>query len=1351
MNRWILTLFVALSFGWAAPAWAQDWNVESDEKRQQEIVKRYKTLLERNPTEGLALTKLLDYVGKGKRLERLVNEYARRVEKKPDNVNLRLILGHLYKATNEYDKALEQYNAAVELDSDSPLALMSRGSVYVLLQKNEEATADFEGALAVERDKQRKEDILRKLADTAFAQRDWERAQKYYDQLVSLDPRNEYLRLEYAQVLVQYKRYDRALEEYEALLKLVGRDTKAKATTLRDIGDLYEKMGKDDEAIATYKKAMKLMRSGNWLHRELRQRIVSVYRRADRLEELVTEYSKSWRNPNYDQAMLLGTLYDELGREDDALASYKQAIRRNRRASEPRLRVIRIMERRGQDKAVIKAYNELIAVTPGEARYYFDLVRIHFRLGDRKQAKKLLNRIASRFARDPEVHVMLADTYMRFDMGDEALATYRKLVRMDPRNDAYILGLGEYYYQNGEVDDAITTWNKLLKSSLTEEEAHAKLGQVLAEHGLVEKGLQHYEQAVNIAPDDINVRRGLALAYERARRWTQAVDSWKQILQKTDQPLLKNEARSRVIAIYQRQNKLNSKLREFAGAFETDPNDYQAGFFLAEAYVKLVMYDKAEATLARIVERARTAKSVEHETSALLALEKLHQQNNDLDKAIAALQRLAELMPLRARDYYHRIADLSLKLYQDDQAVHYATLAVQGNPDDAMAQARLGDVYRRMGNLESAAAQYRQAIDLDPRAFEISMMLADILMELGQIGEAESLYRVVTKKANDESLILKAARRAFSVAEVGGRLQEVEDDFYNLVYVTPPKPVYRKLMLELYDRLSDLHVARDRYGVPSERAAAAQELDAIGSRAMPILIDALNADELGQRALAVRLLGDLRQPNAALPLSRLVDDVSDPLRLAATVSVAQIGDPRASAALIRVTEDSNPAMRELAIWALGAIGGDSAVKRLVQILTAGQSFREQLMAAMSLGRIGSPAAVAALVDYYDGLATARYADATLVAVTWALGRARDPSAVNVLVDALDRGPDRAAAVAAWSLARIGNRDAVLALVRAHWGDNAQARVRATRGLMQVATMADTSQQRRVDEIRREIRHIDTRNPSVKVEEMLRELENATAVVVPADVTQFVQKHREVFIEVARARLQDESGQHIVTDALLAVDGTLALGALTSAPVRTSAERTQRDEAVRGVVSGLRAELREVARTASEAGLRAIGILGALGDAGDIELVLARAGKSGNGQRHAVAALGGYPASKVQAPLTKAAASEDYRVRVAAMTALGRVLAAGGDRTTGLKTLRTGMGDRYPTVRIAAAQALAASGAPGAAAILVSALDDPHDAVILSAIEGLRDLDTAEARAALEPFQRSDDIRFRRAAAPSEFH
>ncbi|MEZ4459957.1 MAG: tetratricopeptide repeat protein [bacterium] len=870
------SMLLAALIGLAAPSMAHaqdDWGVSSD--RQQEIVRRYKQLLERNPTEGLAFNKLLDYVGKGKGLDALIEEYSARAKKAPDDANMRLILGHLYKAKAEYELALAEYEVAVKLQPDKPLVWLSRGSVHLLLQHEAEATADFEKGLSLEKDKSQKQEILRRLADLAFNQRDWESAQKYYDQLVDLDPRNEYLRMEYAQVLVRYKRYDKAVEQYEALLKLAGRDAKAKANTLRDLGDLYEQMGKDEEALKTYNEAMALVKAGNWLEKELRQRIVAVYRRTDRLGELVASYEKKWRSPNYDQAMELGDLFDELGQEDKALKYYKIASQKSGRNVDPRMKIIRILERGGKDKEVIAAYKEIVRIAPQAYRYQFDLVRLHFRLGNRKEAESLLKQIASRFSRDADVWVMLADTYMRFEMRDDALKAYQKLVKMDPKNDAFILGLGEFYFQTGDLDKAVDVWVKLLDSSLEPAEAYAKLGQVLAEHGLIERGLKHYEKAVEIAPKDLNVRRGLALAYENARQWQKAIDTWTFVLDNADQPFTANEARSRVINIYRKQNRLRSKMRDFQQAFEARPPSIQAGFFLAEAYVKLAEFDEAERIYKQLA-KLPSGDSNDVEIDALLSLEKLYTQTSNYTAGISALQRLAELMPARAREYYHRIAELSLKVYEDDQAVQYATLAVQANPDDAVAQARLGDIYLKMGNLESAASQYRAAVDLDPRAFEIWMKLATILSELGQFDEAEKTYRTIVSKAEDEGLIMDAGRRALNMAELDDRLPELETEFFPLVYRTPTKSAYRKLVLELYDRMTTRWVTQDRYGVQSERDQAANELASIGQRALPVLVDALQSNDVSQRATAVRLLGDVRQGNGAVALGRVVEDPQDP-------------------------------------------------------------------------------------------------------------------------------------------------------------------------------------------------------------------------------------------------------------------------------------------------------------------------------------------------------------------------------------------------------------------------------------------------------------------------------------------
>lgn len=1342
IKPWMLGLLL-----WTATpnvVFAQDWSVEND--RTQEIVRRYQQLLERSPSEGFAFQKLLDYVGKGKGLDNLISEYRKKVESSPDNANFHLILGHLLKAKNDYTGALTHYERAVELKPDIALTWLSRGSAHLMLQHNDEATSDFEKALSLEKDKAQKQDILRKLSDLAFNQRDWERAQLYYDQLIELEPRNEYLRMEYAQILVRYKRYEKALEQYEALLKLAGRDNKTRATTMRDMGELYQMMGRDDDALKLYRDAMKLVASGNWLQKELRQRIVNVYRSSNRLTELVNEYESAWRSPNYDQSMEMAELYEELGMEDKALNMFKRASRLNGRSVDPRQKIIRILERRADEKAVIAAYKDLIRVAPGDSRFQFDLVRVYFRSGNRKEALSMLKTIEGRYPRDTDVHMNLADTFMRFEMRDEALRIYQKLVRLEPKNDAFILGLGEFYYQNGELDKAVETWTKILNSNLAPAEAHARLGQVLAEHGMVERGLTHFEKAVEIAPKELSVRRGLALAYEHARQWQKSIDAWTYVLNNADHALTANEARSRIINIYKRQNRLASKMREFKAAFESRPRDIQAGFFLAESHVRQTEYSDAEKIYDEIAGIARRNEagpnSSDVEVDALVSLDKLFQQTGELKRAIETLQRLAELMPARSRDYFHRIAELSLRLYQDDQAVHYATLAVQANPDDAMAQARLGDIYMKMGNLESAALQYREAIDLDPRAHEIQMRLANILLELGKLAEAERLYRDLAQKAEDENLIHEAARRAVSLAEVDDRLEEIETEFFPLVYRSPAKPVYRKVLLEVYDRMTMPYVTHERFGVSEGRKDVQRLLSEIGSRALPVLVDSLQGNDVAVRATAIRLIGDLRQVNATVALANLIDNPADSLRVQAIMRVAQLGDSRAAPPLIRLLKDSDPNLREIAIWALGGVGGDAAQTALIDVLQGGQSWREQSLAAVGLGRIGGDRAASELVKFYATLGERRFGEYMGVAVVWALGRTQRPIVVNALRESAVQSSEDLSMVAGWGLAQVGNKEAIGALLDQMWGASPQARTRAATALIQWSSESSESTENvRVRNVLREQRLIHPQQGKVDVESLLRDLKDRSMVFRHTQSTRILKEHRNTVIGSARQAIADGRGAVVLSD-FVTPAGTFRFG-----PVISKVEESDRTLFV-SVLQEIRKDLGDIEKTTPQVQIPFLQVVSALGGTQDHDAVVRLLkSQSASVRAQAAATIGLIGQRKDASSLVDGLRDTSFEVRAQSAQSIGYLLSGQTDATAESALLVTTK-DTFPSVQEASVLALGKMRSASAVPTIRELLLSGPTSLKIACLRALKSIDTDEARSLVERHKSHPDYRLREVANES---
>lgn len=1339
----------------AQPAAAQtdnkqsgDWQVEGDGERRAKIVRRYKKLLEKNPTQGVIFEKLVEYVGKGDGLDRLIAEYESKVESSPEQVNFRLILGHLLKADAAPKKALPHYDKAVELAPKNPVARMARGQAYANLQQRKKAIADFETALEHIDKRARTQKVLRKLADLAFKQHQWDRAISYYKRLIGLDPNNEYLRMEFAQVLVKHRRYEEAIAQYEKMLELAGRDPKAKATTLRDMGEVYEKMNEPDRAVETYREAMDLMRPDHWLYGELRQRIVDVYRQDDRLAELVEEYESRWGRPSYDQSMLLGKLSDEIGAEDKALEYFRRATRLRSGEATPRKRIIEILRRRGEDKKAIAEYRELIRAAPDESRYQFELVRLHFQLGQRDKAVELLDKIKRRFRGQPSVYVTLADTYMRYDMEEEALTTYRTLVEMEPDNESYILSLGESYYRAGKMEKAVETWKKLLDSSLEQADARARLGQVFSEHGMIERGVRNYRKAVELRPDDLSIRRGLASTYERARRWDKAIEVWREIMEKTDQASTRSEARGRVISIYKRQHRLRSMLVEFRKKFNAEPPDTRAGYFLAEGHLKLNNFEKAEKTYRDLIEADGNVD--QDDVDAYQSLERIYRQTGELEKAVEVLQTLAELQPARQRDYYHQIAELSLKLYRDDQAVRYAALAVEKNPNDADAHARLGDVYRKMQKLEAAAEEYRKAFDLDPKAYRHAMALAEILVKLGDKRRAEELYRQVAKEAEGDSLILKASRRAIDLADENGRLQKLESDFSQLAFRGEKNSVYRKVMLELYERMVTPLMLSMRYGVGADRTELRDRLERIGQRASPILMTALNDGEIGQRALAVRLLGGLRDTSGALQLARMAVDSEESLRTLAAISVAEIGDARSADPLIQGLDADDPKLREIATWALGYVGGDKAVDALVEQLHKGQNWTEKALAAIGLGRIGGDKAVEALEKAILTVPPGESNDGVLVAVTWALGRVGNAESVETLEDALRRSPRDVQFVAAAALAEIGTERAVRALLEARWDERTALRAPAMRGLASIATRLEVDDEtarqlrRRSEALMADIAHIAARDQKIDVQGLIerRKVDSTIADVTRSDA--FFSEYASVAAEVAGQRLQGEGSPARTVLSDLWQSGRLRLGMLE--PAGTAGREVYVDalETLRDPLTGL-AESDDAALAAP-----AIELLGRLGAADDVELLVEHLeADSSEVRAAAVSAIGGLgDASQALDALRRAVDDSAFPVRRSACESLGelatRSSTSEGARGEIVTLLGEALTDDYRSVRLAAVRGLGRIGGRQAATLLADHLERFDTELKAAALADLAAMEATAAQKAVESYREHPDYRLRRA-------
>ncbi|MBC7978539.1 MAG: tetratricopeptide repeat protein, partial [Myxococcales bacterium] len=381
----LAALPVAGSTAQAQPA--GDWGVKRDPFNLNDIA-RYKRILRANPHDASALAKLLEMYRRYRSIDLLKEEYGKQIDKAADDGSALIVMGRLQHATGDDARALELFQRAVATkDADAPTWMLI-GELQKGANKPKDARAAYDKALGHAAAKDMKKKALRSLADLALTTGDNDAANAYFQQFLELDPRNAQLWIERGDAMLAAGKRDVALESYTAAEKLLGADPAKRVEVVARRGQALEGMGKDDEAVVEYRRAIQLAPKGYYLEVELTGRVIDIYRRKQSLAQLLAQYEKDWpdgRRGHFEWDTL-GKLYEETGAQDKAIAALKRAVAKAPWELESQRRLIQLLENSGRDDEALAAYEAVVRAAPGEARFQLDLADRYWRRGQEKKA-----------------------------------------------------------------------------------------------------------------------------------------------------------------------------------------------------------------------------------------------------------------------------------------------------------------------------------------------------------------------------------------------------------------------------------------------------------------------------------------------------------------------------------------------------------------------------------------------------------------------------------------------------------------------------------------------------------------------------------------------------------------------------------------------------------------------------------------------------------------------------------------------------------------------------------------------------------------------------------------------------
>jgi tetratricopeptide (TPR) repeat protein len=1309
---------------------------------QEVLIQRYTRVVLSQPGAPFPLQRLAQlYRDRDGNIAKLIADFeSRAAQSGADQYPATISLAGLQKLDGRVDDAIATFEKAIGLKADDPTAILALAHLHQDRGDLAPARARYEQALPLQTVGADKQATLRTLMDLALDQKDWDAAKKFHQQLVKLDPNNLFVKGELGKELANRSEWTRAEAEFKDVVTAAAGDNRALAPALLDLGRAQAKAHENQDALATLKKALGAAPGEGAMRAQIYEVVTEIYRADQQLPALIKQLEDEHPN-DFARLALLGGLYEETGDSARAIDTYKRALAIDARQIDLRLRMIRLLQANGDLDKAIAEYDGLIRAAPNNPQFVFEECEALMQRGDRARALKLVTDLEARASGDEEVLSRVADFYGRIGENDKALKVLQRLAGGASSDPAPIVDLGDHYFQEGNSALAVTTWKRILVVVQPRAKALAALGDVYLEHDMTSDALAAYKEALQLEPANLVFKKALASAYERNHAYRDARTLYEEIIAKAREKgdkSLARECRTRIVALWGLERVLEQQVPTLRTQFSGTPPDVEAGRMLAEAQLHLRKLGDAETTLRKIIELAPG------DSDSYLALERVLVQESKIADAIAVLEKLVQVEPKRARELYERMAEYAQQpaahpTYTDDDAIKFAARAVELNPDDAEGHRRLGKMYRTKQDVDHAIAEFRAAIAKNDRDFPVYFDLAGLLLSKGQSEEADRLFRRVVRGSPDEDLVAQAARLSMQINIEKTSLDSLEQDLLPLAIGNPQRPIYRRLLVEIYGNLTFAFVQSVRHGPSKEADDARAALARIGSRAVKPLLDALADQDLGQQRIAIDVLAYVQNVNAALPLfayatgpaeaslrtramiacgaladSSLVPKyeallfpregeggagLADSVAVAAVWGLARMHDAKSLPLLRRVAKTGTPAMRGLAVLGIGmardkaSIGDVAAIARSID---AGNVARAA--AAYALGDLDAQSEVPTLLE---------------------LAEESDPLPRRMALAALARMATGATLSAGPGKEPAWQHEAVQAMADAAFagGDEGQrgrsaAQAVAETSVAALAALTQTGDKSRAPAKPREV--LPVPEGALEVEALLDEL--VPHDVSTADRGAALLRFAEPVQRAALAALRTSGDRaQAVLDALGSGDGEL------DPFVPAGATGPAADKA-RAIEASLESSIVPLARH-PEAAIRTKAIVLVARSSSDaaVEAVVAGLEDSNEAvQRVALAAVGAPRADGGRVPANARAVAavakilvgnDSWAMRVLAAQALGRLGAAGAGPDAGQKLGEAAAKDGYALVRQAALEALATYDAAAARALAARmATSDPEPRV-----------------------------------------
>jgi tetratricopeptide (TPR) repeat protein len=480
-------------------------------------------------------------------LAKAVEQFQAILKLQPDDTYSALWLARLFRFQNKHEEAEKVLRNTVNLNPGNGAALEQLSQLLIDEGRSQEAVTLLNQAAG----DSASPEIYDLLGDAYAQSKDFVKSEEAYRKAVQDDPDDPTHVHGLAQALLSQDKYAEALDQYKRLSEL---EPSTWENFLR-MSELYRRMGKFDEAESALLRSKQLS-PGN-------------------LEVL------------YNEALL----YEEQGRYEDAVKVLNDAINGMKNQTGGSGNSASTGGEAGNSNALAILYEQLGHAYLGQENYPAAIRSFEemAKLGPDSQKR---------------AEMLLIDAYRQNRDLDRAIAETKKGLQASPQDQNLIITLAMLYGENSNTDAATKLLTGLLQGNDGDEGIYVDLAQV-QERGRnytdAEKSAQKAEQIARDGSDKESAWFMLGAIYEREKKFDQAEDQFRKVLQA-------NPDNAAVLNYYgymlaDRGVRLSEATDMIQKAVKLDPNNGAYLDSLGWAYYKQNKLAEAEEFLRKASER----------------------------------------------------------------------------------------------------------------------------------------------------------------------------------------------------------------------------------------------------------------------------------------------------------------------------------------------------------------------------------------------------------------------------------------------------------------------------------------------------------------------------------------------------------------------------------------------------------------------------------------------------------------------------------------------------------------------------------------------------------------------------